>query len=176
MIKTPEELLEEARKLIGMETKPLRSRYPVEYDSIRRYCHMNDDTNPLFLDPEYAKKTKHGAVIAPPLFIRNISGPGPWPPQTDSDEHRLPPVPTAGNRAINLTTELELFKPVKVGDHISRSERLADVYIKPIRLDPKAFWVITETIFRNQHGEVVAIARNTGVRHRTPEDIREAGG
>ena len=149
-------------------------RYPVEYDSIRRYCHMNDDTNPLFLDPEYARKTKYGAVISPPLLIGNFAGPGIWPPAEEGQQ--LPTVPTAGDRGINLTTEYEFLKPVKVGDHLSVKSRIADVYIKPIRLDPKAFWTVTERIITNQDGEVVVIARNTGLRHRTPEQIKAAGG
>ncbi|MCX6021410.1 MAG: MaoC family dehydratase N-terminal domain-containing protein [Chloroflexi bacterium] len=173
--KIPEEILEEARKLIGAESAPVRSRYPVEYDSIRRYCHMTGDDNPLFLDPEYAATTEFGSVIAPPFFIRNMSGPGPWPKQAESQEGRLPPVPTAGNRTINLTTEFEMFEPVRVGDRIIRNERIADIYIKAIRLDPKAFWTVTETVFRNQHGTVVMVARNIGLRHRSPEEVKAAG-
>ncbi len=173
MAKTPEEMLVEARKLIGSETKPVQGRYPVEYDPIRRYCHMNDDTNPLFLDPEYAKKTKHGEVTCPPLFVGNFAGPGIWPPATDLPA--LPPVITPGDRNINLTTEYEFFKPVKVGDHLSIKSRIADIYIKAIRLDPKAFWTETERIITNQNGEVVALARNIGLRHRTPEQVKEAG-
>ncbi|MBI2848499.1 MAG: MaoC family dehydratase N-terminal domain-containing protein [Chloroflexi bacterium] len=175
MAKTPEEILEEARKLIGTETKPVPMRYPVEYDPIRRYCHMNDDTNPLFLDPEYAKKTKYGEVICPPLFIGIAGGSGPWPPPKENAP-TLPPVPTPGDRSINLTTEWEFFKPVKVGDRLWSKSRIADVYILSIRLDPQAFWTLTERIITNQDNEVVAIGRNLGLKHRTPEQIKAAGG
>ena len=173
--KTPEEILEEARKLIGTETEPVPSRYPVEYDSIRRYCHMVGDDNPLFLDPKYAATTEHGSVIAPPFFIRQTSGPGPWPPRAEELPNITAQVPTAGDRNIVLSTELECLKPVKVGDRISQSQRLVDVYIKPIRLDPKTFWLVFETIYRNQDNEVVLIIHNTMVRHRTPEEVKAAG-
>lgn len=171
--KTPEEILEDARKLIGAETEPVYGRYPVEYEAIRRYCHMSDDDNPLFLDPEYAKKTKYGGVVSPPLLVGNFAGPGPWPPAREGPS--LPPIPSPGNRRINLTTEWEFLKPVKVGDHLSSTSRIADVYIKGIRLDPKAFWTVTERIIRNQQGEVVAIGRNIGLSHRTPEEVKAAG-
>ncbi len=173
MAKTPEEMLVEARKLIGAETKPVQGRYPVEYDPIRRYCHMTDDINPLFLDPEYAKKTKHREVVCPPLMVANFAGPGIWPPATDLPA--LPPVITPGDRNINLTTEYEFLKPVKVGDRLSVKSRIADIYIKAIRLDPKAFWTETERIITNQNGDVVAKTRNTGLRHRTPEQVKAAG-
>ena len=47
---------------IGRQTDVVPGRYPVEYDSIRRHCHMVEDTNPLFLDPEYGKESEWGAV------------------------------------------------------------------------------------------------------------------
>src|SRR5688572_4264832 len=41
--------IEEIRqKYVGFETAEARGRYPVEYDAIRRHCHMVDDNNPLF--------------------------------------------------------------------------------------------------------------------------------
>ncbi|MBM3945799.1 MAG: MaoC family dehydratase [SAR202 cluster bacterium] len=172
--RSAEQVLAEARKLIGRETKPVRARYPVELDPIRRFCHMSGDNNPLFLDPEHARKSRFGAVIAPMTAVALFGGGGVWPPPSEAEE-QLPPVPTLGDRAINLGTEWEFLKPVRVGDHLSVSRRIADVFIKPIRLDAKAFWTVTETIYRNQHGEVVTIMRNTGLRHRTPEEVRTAG-
>ena len=172
--KTPEEILEEARALIGMETEPVPSRYPIEYDPIRRYCHMVGDQNPLFLDPEYAATTKYGGVIAPPFYIRNMSGPGRWPPTSEASGISAR-VPTPGSRNVNLNTEFELLKPVRVGDQISKTQRLADVYIKSVRLDPKSFWMVYETIYRNQDGETVLIERNTLMRHRSVEELAAAG-
>ena len=174
MAKTREEMLEEARKSIGRETEPVEGRYPVEYDPIRRYCHMTDDDNPLFLDPEYAKKTKHGGVVCPPLLVGCFAGGGSWPPEQQHSLGSLQ-LQAPGDRSINLTTEYEFFKPVKVGDRLSSKSRVADIYIKAIRLDPKAFWTETESIITNQDGEVVMVSRNIGLKHRTPEQVKEAG-
>ena len=164
MAETPEEMLEEAKKSIGRETATAEGRYPVEYDPIRRYCHMTDDDNPLFLDPGYARKGKHGAVVCPPLLADYFAG-----------RSALPPVQTPGDRNINLTTEYEFFKPVKVGDRLSSKSRITAIYIKAIRLDSKAFWTETERTITNQDDEVVMVSRNIGLRHRTPEQIEEAG-
>jgi acyl dehydratase len=136
---------------------------------------MVGDDNPLFLDPEHGANSRYGSVIAPPFFIRQTSGPGPWPPSTQEIPSVTGRLITPGDRNIVLSTEFELLKPVKVGDRISQSQRRADVYIKPIRLDPKTFWIVTETIYRNQDNEVVLIQRNTMVRHRTPEEVKAAG-
>ena len=174
MAQTPEETLEEAKKYIGREAEPVHGRYPVEYEPIRRYCFMNDDDNPLFLDAEYAKTTKYGDVISPPLLIGNFTSPGLWPPVKEGAPLMMQ-IPTPGNSNINLTTDFEYFRPVKIGDRLSSKAKIADVYIKAIRLDPKAFWIETETTTTNQNDEVVMVSKNIAVRHRTPEEVTAAG-
>jgi len=165
-----EEILATARKLIGTETEPVKARYPVEYDPIRRYCHSTGDENPLYLDPDYGKKSRFGGTPVPMCGVHLSGGNGIWPPKAETGQG-LPPVPTLGQSAINLTTEWEFLKPVLVGDHLSTSQKIEDVYIKPIRLDPLAFWRVTANVYRNSANEVVAIHRNIGLAHRKPDEV-----
>ena len=157
------------RKYIGFETAVAKGRYPVEHDTIRRHCHMVDDNNPLFLDPEYAKKTSHGAVLCPPsgwlaLYFASL---GPWPAVF---EPLFPIVPTPGKRIVNMSQEVEWPARIKVGDHLSVRRRVADVYQKAISLDAGAVWIVAEAIISNQRGETVCVIRNTMLTHRTPEE------
>ena len=174
MPKTPEEFLEEAKELIGAETELERYPYPVEYDSIRRYCHMTEDPNPLFMDPAYAQASGYRDALCPPTMVEYFVKENLWPPSS-KPASALPRVATPGERNINLTRELEFYKPIVVGDRISYKRRIAEVYIKPIRLDAKAFWTKIETLIYNQDGDMVAKMTNLGLRHRTPEQIAEAG-
>lgn len=164
MTRPPQEMLEIARQFIGEETEPVKARYPVEYDPIKRYCHMTGDTNPLFLDPEYAKKTKHGVVPCPALLLGYFGGSGNWPPPTQERPARrttIPLPPQDGpRRGINLATDWTFYKTVKVGDRLSAKSRVADVYIKAIKADPECIWTRTERIFSNQDGELVAVMSN----------------
>jgi len=171
--KTPEEMLQEAQRMIGNETKPVANQYPVEYESIRRYCIMVDDDNPMFLDPEYAKKTKHGGVILPPFATFGImSGGSPAAMARWFDAAETPIMPPApGKFVVNMAQEWEWSKTVMVGDRLTSKVRLADVYMKPIRLDPKAFWVVVEMIIGNQRGETVCTVRNVLLLHRSPEEV-----
>jgi acyl dehydratase len=175
MPKTPEEYLEEAVKLIGAETEMAYGRYPVEADSIRRYCHMTDDPNPLFMEPEYARGVGHPTTPCPPLQVGYFANRGYFWPPPDGTEPALPEVPTPSPRPINLTTEWEFYQQVYVGDQLSYKRRYADIYMKPIRMDPKAIWIVTEVLVYNQRGDLVAKGSNLGLRHRTPEDVKAAG-
>ena len=160
-------------KYIGTEIPQARGRYPVEHDAIRRHCHMVDDNNPLFLDPEYANSSGHGAVLCPPsgwlaLYFASL---GPWPAVF---EPLLPIVPTPGKRIVNMSQEVEWSARIQVGDHLSVRRRVADVYQKGITLDPEAVWIVAEAVITNQRDEAVCTIRNTLLTHRTPEEVAAA--
>lgn len=169
-LKSPQEILEIARQFIGSETEPVEARYPVEYDPIRRYCQMTGDTNPLFLDSGYAKKTKYGEVLCPALMLGYFGGLGNWPPVTQqrpAPRTTIPLPPQDGpRRGINLATDWTFFKTVKVGDRLSAKSRVADVYMKAIKSDPECIWTRTERIITNQNDEVVAVGENTIINYK----------
>lgn len=177
--KSIEKVLEELRsQFVGREIDILEPLYAVEHDPIRRCCHMVEDDNPLYLDEEYASKTSYGSVICPPLFTEYFAVHGAWPPPYCSDTltPMLQMITTPGAKNINLTTEWEFFEPVRLGDRLKSKIKILDIYIKPIRIDPRAFWILTETTIINQHGVTVATMQNLILRHRTEEEIKEQAG
>ena len=155
---------------IGKSDEVKQGRYPVEYDAIRRHCHMVEDDDPLYLDPEFAAGTRFGGVIAPPVMVDYFAGNGIWP-KVEEGPQLMQLIPTPGDRFINLNQQMEFFGPVRVGDRLSRQTVIVDIYQKPIRLDPKAVWITIETRITNQDGELVAAIRNTLLRHREPEQV-----
>jgi acyl dehydratase len=155
---------------IGKKSEVKPGRYPVEYDAIRRHCHMVDDDNPLYLDPDFAAGTRFGAVIAPPVMVDYFASDGSWP-KTDEGPQLMLLIPTPGDRMINLNQHMEFFRPVRVGDRLSRQMVIVDVIQKPIRLDPKAVWTTAETRITNQDGDLVATVRNTLLVHRAPDEV-----
>jgi acyl dehydratase len=162
---------------IGKLVSAASGRYPVEYDPIRRHCHMVGDLNPAFLDPEAARQGPYGAVISPPSMLPTyFAAGGPWPPMDMPDGESDVPlftfgVPTPGDRGINMAVEWEFLEPIRVGDVLRLELRVADIFKKPIGLDPHAIWIVVETSFMNQHDVVVAKWRNTMLVHRSPEQV-----
>jgi len=171
--------IEKIRKeFIGKKGQRSDGLYPVEHDPIRRHEHMCYGKNPVFIDPKYGRQSKYGDNIAPGVMADYFAGDGTWPSWNGGGN--LPvrsdkslDVPTLGDRAINLNTTWEFLRPMKVGDRIWSEPSVADVFVKPIKIDPKAVWVVNETRFYNQDNELVAISRNTGLRHRSPAEVAE---
>ena len=158
------------REWIGRSSPVTAGRYPVEHDPIRRHCHMVEDRNPLYLDPDFAATTRFGGVISPPTLADYFAGNGIWPPIEDGP-HLMRQVPTRGDKLINMNQTLEFFRPARIGDRLSSQMTIADIYEKPIRLDPKAVWIVTEARVTNQDGELIALTRNTLLTHRSPEAV-----
>jgi hypothetical protein len=138
---------------------------------------MVGDLNPAFLDPKIAKAGPYGAVISPPSMLPTyFAAGGPWPPLEIANIESDGPlftfgVPTPGDRGINMEVAWEFLEPIRVGDVLRLELRVADVFKKPIRLDPHAIWIVVETSFMNQRDAIVATWRNTMLVHRSPEQV-----
>lgn len=78
--KITQEGLDDLRQRIGVKIEKTVEPwcYEATRDNIRHYAHGIGDDNPLWCDPDYAKTTKYGDVIALPSFLfatnRIISG------------------------------------------------------------------------------------------------------
>ncbi len=144
-------LLEELRSEIGKESPPRSEE--VEKGAIRRFVNALGDHNPLYEDEEFAKKSRYGGKVAPPLFVI-----------TFGRERRPQPDTRVGRGRINAGNEYELFLPIRPGDVITHTSKLIDVKERTGRLG-RMFISTTETIYVNQRGETVAIGRRTGITH-----------
>ena len=154
------------REWIGRVVASSQGRYPVEHDPIRRWCHMVGDTNPLHLDPD-------AGVVVPVPLVAYFAGAGPWPPRERTGPGFTYGIPTPGDRGINLGTSWDYLEPVRVGDRLRAEVNVTDVYLKPIRLDPLAVWIVTTTEISRDDTVVMRIT-NTVVVHRSPAETGAA--
>jgi len=161
-------LPEEVTKFIGQVSGT--SIFEVEKEVIRRFADAVDDSNPLYWDEEYAKKSKYGSIIAPPGFISSpwfSNRPTKWPKRgttaSDATADLRPALAKAGlGRGLDGGMEYEFFAPVRAGDTITAETKIADIIEREGSTGRLAF-LITETTYTNQNGEVVAKARATSI-------------
>ena len=144
-------LLSELRSQIGQESSPRSEE--VEKGAIRRFINALGDHNPLYEDEEYARKSRYGSKIAPPLFAI-----------TFNRERRPQPDEKLGKGAMNAGNDFEFFLPIRPGDVITSTTKLVDVKERTGRFG--CMFILTrETTFVNQRGERIAIGRWTIITH-----------
>lgn len=161
-------LPEEITKFIGQAVGT--SIFEVERETIRRFADAVDDPNPLYWDEEYAKKSRHGSIIAPPGFISS-----PWfsgrstkwgSRDTTSAEATgeliLALIKAGYGRVLDGGMEYEFFCPVRAGDTLTASSTIKDIVEREGKTGKMVF-LFTETTFTNQNGDLVAKARQSSI-------------
>jgi acyl dehydratase len=137
--------LAELKARLGVVWRPRQPYYNTvaTRDNIRHYCHGIGDTNPLFTDGEYAKKTKYGRVAAPPCFLYSVY----WPAQGRG----MP-----GIHAWHSGDDWEFYKPILEGDEITYTNTLVDLKEKESQMAGKTVIQFHDIVYTNQRGEMVA--------------------
>ena len=159
-----EDELQRLRSRIGVKFKDQRPWITlISRDAIRHWAYGIGDDNPLWLDEEYAHKTRHGGVIAPPTILyacdRVASGyAGGFP----------------GVQAMYSGTNWEWFKIIGENDRIEAISMLKDLVEKKSEFAGRAVEQIYETTFMNQDGEIVARAESSCFR--TERDVASQRG
>ncbi|MBI4081311.1 MAG: MaoC family dehydratase N-terminal domain-containing protein [Candidatus Lambdaproteobacteria bacterium] len=180
-------LTDEIRALIGKTAERLPASPPwgIEREGLRIFTNSIMDPDPRYWDDEFAKTTKFGGIITPPIYVSYIGRKTPAGaedpisrafrenPESDGiggvrDQGRqpgaLPPIPTPLKRVLNAGNEIELRSYPKLGDCIFSQARYADIKGRIGKDGSPMLIVTTETIYTNQDGEVLCILRASGFR------------
>jgi acyl dehydratase len=147
-------ITDELRKLIGVSSEPII--FKVEEGAIQRYAQAIDDPNPLYNDPDYASKTRHGCLLAPPGFTG-------WPVKADRPTDKLfETLEKAGapSRVLDGGVEFEFIDPVGAGDILTATTRIASITERDTRLG-KTMFTTVEITFVDQTGNVALKSRST---------------
>ncbi len=138
------------KSLIGKTGKPFTM--PVEWSKVREFARAIRDPNPVYFDPELAKR-ECGGVPVPSTFLQAAAF---W-----MGEDSMPTANFDLRRILHGEQDFEFLKPVFVGDVLTGTSRIADVYEKEGGRGGKMTFMVTEIEYKNQKGEVVAYARGT---------------
>jgi acyl dehydratase len=178
MAEEPQTYITDAvRALIGVESEPVTAFEAVEPGAVRRFVQAIMDDDPIYWNAEAATVRGYDGPVAPPLFpgfvFRRAPGtPDPLDRVKENPDFdgiggagggRLPPIPNLPVRTLNGGVEAEFFALARHGDRITAQSRYADIYEREGRTGKMVF-IVTETTYTNQDGQVLAKIRNTGIR------------
>ncbi|MFO1413965.1 MAG: MaoC family dehydratase N-terminal domain-containing protein [Burkholderiales bacterium] len=163
-------------RYIGMTGTTLVAGMPLERDTLRRFVQAIMDTDPLYLDAEYAKGTKYGNTVAPPLYPVHAFRPAPGGPdplamlQADPDADGsggndgvffgLTPIESPFKRLLNGGNEIEFFRCLEVGERCVANARYADVRLREGK-SGALLLVTIETTFSTEAGDRLLVNRQT---------------
>lgn len=140
------------RRFIGQESPP--EYLDVEKGHVRAFAEAIGDPNPLWSDEIAARESRFGGIVAPPTFLRAA--------RTQRLEDLPPDFPF--KRLLDGGSEWEYFEPVRVGDRITAVNRIVDIFSRNGSIGAMIF-VVTETSYRNQLGQLTATQKNTSIRY-----------
>jgi peroxisomal enoyl-CoA hydratase 2 len=138
------------KSIVGSTGKPFT--VPIEWSKVREFARAIRDPNPVYFDPELAKKECNGIPV-PPTFLQVAAF---W-----QGPDSIPAANFDLRRILHGEQEFEYFKPVLVGDVLTGTARVVDVLEREGGRGGKMTFMITEIEYKNQKGEKVAIARAT---------------
>ena len=174
-------LTPEVQAMIGVEGEEVGCWGVVDEEYLRRFTQAVMDPDPRYWDPDFARETRYGEIITPPIMVSYMAGRLPPSqedpitrafqdnPQSDGiggvvHPGELPPIPTDLMRVLNAGNEIELYKYPSIGDKIYYQHKYADIRERTGR-DGSPFLIVTrETSFRNQKRNLLCITRASTIR------------
>ncbi|MDO8568881.1 MAG: MaoC family dehydratase N-terminal domain-containing protein [Dehalococcoidales bacterium] len=159
-----EEGLKELRDLDGANLRIGKMRNGNELvcrETIRHFADGIGDTNPLYLDEEYAAKTSFKTLSAPPCWLYSVIGPG--------VQHGLP-----GVHSFHAGDDWEFYKPIMLNDKI-KGEAVARGYEEIIgsTFAQRMIKQLQDRLYYNQTGELIAKAKRWNLRTERSEIKRK---
>ena len=183
---TESALTAKVKAVIGATGKKIEASLPwgIEREGLRVFTQAIMDPDPRYWDDEFAKTTKFGHIITPPIyctylgrrarpgsedpvtraFAENPNSDGIGGVRTAESQGGLPEVPTHLKRILNAGNEIELRQYPKLGDRIFSQARYSDIKERVGKDGSRMLIVTTETVYTNQNDEVLCILRASTIR------------
>jgi hypothetical protein len=161
------ELLEKLRAVVGVRLgEPFVARDAVNEAMIRHWCDAIDDRNPAYTDPEFAARSVHGGIVAPPTMLQAWTMPGLVPKEVREAQIArsslavLRMLDDAGFTSVVATNcTQEYARYLRPGDRVSGETVIESISDEKRTALGAGHFVTQRTTYRDQRGEVVATMR-----------------
>ena len=162
---TAREQVHHQAALAAVEIGSLRAetgRYASDMDSLLDdMCEAMGDSCPAYLDPEAAKQTVHGGIVAPPAMLQvfdmrgyPMHDPRLLPANKQRELHGV--FDAHGYTGVVATdTEQEFRRYLRSGDRITARTRIESISEEKSTALGAGYFVVTRTRFSDQQGEEV---------------------
>ena len=178
-------LTEEVKAVIGATAERVEaSLWGIEREGLRRFTQAIMDPDPRYWDEDFAKTTKFGEIVTPPIYCTYLgrkTPPGADDPisrafrdnpesdgigglEREDDGGALPKIPTELVRVLNAGNEIEVYQYPVLGDRIFSQAKIADIRERVGREGNHMLIITTETTYTNGKNEVLCILRASGLR------------
>ncbi|PIU65693.1 MAG: hypothetical protein COS84_06575 [Armatimonadetes bacterium CG07_land_8_20_14_0_80_40_9] len=135
-------------KFVGKKA-PL-AKYEIGKEKIKEFALATGDKNPLYLDDDYAKDSKFGGIIAPPMFAVVYAK------EPVGDMLLDPELGLNLMMLVHGEEEFEFLEIVRPGDVITTEGWIGNIYEKE---EKKLDFIVLETVSSNQEGKIVCKAK-----------------
>lgn len=143
------EFIEKSRLLTGQIIQEREAwNTEVTAQSIKHFAYGISDDNPLWLNPEYARQSDYGRLVAPPTFLTSVLYPV---------LHGYPMKVSMSNLIGEL--EYEWFHPILEGDSLQSSAKQTGLYESQDRQGRPLVCILSETSYWNQQQALVGQAK-----------------
>ena len=147
-------ITEAMRGAIGVESQPYT--FDVEKGDVVRYAQTIGDHNPLFTNEAVARKLRFGGIVAPPTYLIVMR----FIESQVANQRALLQIPYS--RSLDGGSDWTYLEPVRPGDRLTATARIADLYEHDGSRGHMLF-VVTEITYTNQFGEVAVRQRDTAI-------------
>ena len=167
------------RALVGQPTggtgKPSLAPDPVNQPMIRHWAYAMADMNPVYLDPEFAEKSRFGGIVSPPVMLQSWTMPSPnlegigerggAPIEINSNPTAF--LDEAGyTSTVATNSEFEIERYPRLGDVISATTVYESVSEEKKTALGTGFFLTWLTTYTDQNGEVLGRQRFRVLRFR----------
>jgi uncharacterized OB-fold protein/acyl dehydratase len=169
--------MQRLRAVLGVRLgEPVVARDPVNLPMIRHWCDAVDDRNPVYTDPEFADRSLHRGIVAPPTMLQAWSMPGLVTKEVREARNAsgvfgaLRLLDEAGFTSVVATNcTQEYVRYLRPGDLLN-----AETVIEAVSEEKKTalgvgHFVTQRTTYRDQHGERVASMSFRLLKFRPPQ-------
>ena len=152
--------LEHLRRDVGGPSgPPVPARDAVNQPMIRHWSDAMTDFNPAYIDPDFAAKSVHGEIVAPPAMLNAWGMRGLVPPEAASNQRGVDvyaELDAAGYTSVVATnSEHDYARYLKLGELVSGSMSVVDVSPEKKTALGIGHFVTTRTEYTTTSGEVV---------------------